>query len=294
MLQPVSASLLEHAVFSKQHFDREGLIVATQDDQPVGFAHAGFGPNETRTAIDTSLGTTHLLLIRGGQEDRVLADELLAASEEYLRSRGADVLYAGGIKPLNSFYLGLYGGSEIPGVLQSNRLLREACVRGGYRESATISILHCDLLTFRTPISPKTRQLRRQVKLQETVDPVADSWWDACIWGAQQRDRFELMDSRQQRSVASASFWDVQPLSAGWGVCTAGLFDLFVDSDWRRKGCATHLLGESFRLLKHRGVGTVEVQTMITNEAALSLYRKLGFFPVDEGTVFRKDSATVV
>ena len=102
------------------HFDRHGLIVATRDGLPVGFVHAGFGPNEDGTGLDTSMGTTHLLMMRSGYEDPHLADELLAASEDYLRSQGASVLYVGGIKPLNSFYLGLYGGSEIPGVLQSN------------------------------------------------------------------------------------------------------------------------------------------------------------------------------
>ena len=101
MLQPVSAPLLEHAVFSKMHFDRSGLIVATQDDVPIGFVHAGFGPNDQGTAIDTTFGTTHMLMLRAGHEDPKLVDELLAASEEYLRSRGATVTYVGGIKPLN-------------------------------------------------------------------------------------------------------------------------------------------------------------------------------------------------
>ena len=69
----------------------------------------------------------------------------------------------------------------------------------------------------------------------------------------------------------------------------AGLFDLTVDPEWRRRGCASYLLGEAFRLLKHRGVGTVEVQSMSTNQAAIELYGKLGFSLVDEGIVFRKN-----
>ena len=289
MLQPVSASLLEHAVFSKQHFDREGLIVATCSGQPIGFVHAGFGPNEAGTSLDTSTGTTHILLLRGAKDDPALSDRLLAASEDYLRSRGASVVYAGGINPLNSFYLGLYGGSEIPGVLQSNQLLCEACNRCGYGEIARVSILHCDLIQFRVPLSRKVRQLRRPMQILESVDLVPNTWWEACVWGTQQRDRFQLFDKGQQRIVATASFWDVQPLSTSWGICMAGLFDLTVDPEWRRRGCASYLLGEAFRLLKHRGVGTVEVQSMSTNQAAIELYGKLGFSLVDEGIVFRKN-----
>jgi len=285
----VSAPLLEHAVFSKMHFDRRGLIVATRDDMPVGFVHAGFGPNESGDALDTSLGTTHMLMLRAGHDDVALANDLLAASEDYLKEQGARVIYAGGIKPLNSFYLGLYGGSEIPGVLQSNKILSEACLQRGYSESAKVSILQCDLVRFRPSVSRKVRQLRRPTALGETLDPAASNWWDACVWGSQLRDRFELTDKATQKLIASASFWDVQPLSACWGVCTAGMCDLFVDLDWRRRGCATYLLGEAFRLLRRRGVGTVEAQTMSTNEAALAFYKQLGFIEVDHGVVFRKD-----
>jgi len=290
ILQPVSALLLEHAVFSKMHFDRNGLIVATRDDVPVGFVHAGFGPDESGATLDTSLGTTHMLMLRAGHEDLALADDLLAASEAYLRGRGARVIYAGGIKPLNSFYLGLYGGSEIPGVLQSNTLLCEACAVRGYSKTAQVSILQCDLVRFRPSVTRKVRQLHRSITLRETVDPIAANWWEACVWGSQQRDHFQLLDNASQQVIATTSFWDVQPLSASWGVCTSGLCDLYVEPDWRHRGCGTYLMGEVFRLLRRRGVGTVEAQTMSTNEGALAFYERLGFVEVDHGVIFRKDA----
>jgi len=88
-----------------------------------------------------------------------------------------------------------------------------------------------------------------------------------------------------------ASFWDIQPLSTSWGGCTAGLFDLYVEPDWRRRGAANYLLSEAFRKLHSRGVSNIEVQTMATNEAALALYGQLGFAEVDRGKVFRKDGS---
>ena len=68
ILQPVSAPMLEFAVFSKAHFDRNGLIVAERDGVPVGFAHAGFGPNEDGTGLDKSIGTTHMLMMKAGDQ----------------------------------------------------------------------------------------------------------------------------------------------------------------------------------------------------------------------------------
>lgn len=290
ILQPVSAPMLEFAVFSKAHFDRNGLIVATQEGQVVGFVHAGFGPNEDGSGIDRSMGTTHVLMTRAGHEDPALVDQLLEASEHYLRAAGAKVVYAGGIKPLNSFYLGLYGGSEIPGVLQSNLLLRDACIRRGYCECGQISILQTDLVRFRQPLSRKVRHMGRRVNFEETVDPVSRNWWEACVWGSQQRDCFRLLDRMTGQVIASSSFWDVQPLSACWGICTAGLFDLYVQPEWRRQGCASYLLSEAFRLLRRRGVATIETQTMAANSDAIAFYNSLDFIEVDRGFVFRQNS----
>jgi len=288
MLQPVSAPLLEHSVFSKMHFDRQGLIVATRDGVPIGFVHAGFGPNDDGSNIDTNMGTTLMLLVRSDANDPDLADQLLAASEEYLRSHGTTVFYAGGLKPLNSFYLGLYGGSEIPGVLHANHLLREACLRNGYVESAKVLIQHCDLVRYRPLVTRKVRQLKFSTRLEESCDPTTSNWWEACVWGSHQRDRFELIDKQENRSIASASFWDVQPLSMCWGICTAGMFDLVVEPDHRRMGCASFLMNEAFRILRRRGVATIEAQTMATNEAANAFYTQLGFSEVDHGLIYRK------
>jgi ribosomal protein S18 acetylase RimI-like enzyme len=291
LLQPVSAPLLEYGVFSKMHFDREGLIVATRDDQPCGFVHAGFGPSESGNELDTSMGTTHVLMVQGADQSQQLADELLGASEEYLRSRGAGVIYAGGINPLNSFYLGLYGGSEIPGVLQSDSILQNAVARGGYRELDRVRIMQCDLGRVRPPVSRELRAIKRTTQLVEKIDPPPKSWWEACVWGSLQRDVFSLLDKMQNRVVATASFWDMQPLSACWGMCTAGLSDLYVDPPLRRRGYASYLLGEAVRILRRRGVSTIEAQTMGANEAARAFYAKFGFTEIDHGVVFRKDAA---
>jgi ribosomal protein S18 acetylase RimI-like enzyme len=74
-------------------------------------------------------------------------------------------------------------------------------------------------------------------------------------------------------------------------MCTAGLSELYVDPPLRRRGYASYLLGEAVRILRRRGVSTVEAQTMGANEAARAFYTKFGFTEIDHGVVFRKDSA---
>lgn len=287
LLQPVSAPILEYFVFSKPYFDPAGLIVALQENVPIGFVHAGFGPNEAQTALDTDFGTTHLLMLRGDHHDIGLADELLNRSEGYLLDRGAKVLYGGGIRPLNGFYLGLYGGSEMPGVLTSDTNFGEACRRKNYREIDRVVILERELSTFRPPVSRDQRQLRREICFTEINNPPVKTWWEACTTGAFERICFSL--ERNNRSVADVWFWDVEPLSSCWNAPTAGMFDLHVPNDARRKGLATFLLSDSFERLRQRGIVRVEAQTMQHNAPAIALYKKLGFTQVDEGVVFRKE-----
>jgi ribosomal protein S18 acetylase RimI-like enzyme len=288
VMQPMSVGLFEQLVFSKPYFDREGLIVATKDNRPIGFAHAGFGPNETETALSTDLGTTYLLMLHSDHRDPAVADELLARSEAYQQDRGAKVIYGGGIQPLNGFYLGLYGGSELPGILATDAVFLDACRRNNYREIDQVLVLQRDLAQFRSVVSWEQRRLRRSAVLNEHYGPPAKTWWEACTTGAFERLEFSMQNSAQGQPLASVGFWDIEPLSTGWGAATAGMFDLQVATEARRQGLATFLLGDAFSRLRDRGIVLVEAQTMRGNTPALAMYQKLGFQTVDSGYVFRK------
>jgi ribosomal protein S18 acetylase RimI-like enzyme len=288
LMQPITAALLEQFVFSKSYFDPQGLIVALQGDSVVGFIHAGFGANEDESDLSYELGTTYQLMLHADHRHDSLADELLARGESYLRSRGAKVVYVGGIRPLNAFYLGLYGGSELPGVLAGDPLLHAAALRNGYREIDRVQILQMELNVYRAPISRTQRQLRREVSSSEIYCPAPTSRWDALTMGEFERLRFAISTGPNDTPLAAVDFWDIEPLSTRWNVATAGMFDLRVGRDRRRQGLATFLLGEAFQRLRSRGIVLVEAQTMQHNAPALALYAKLGFTKVDEGVVYRK------
>ncbi|HEX5472017.1 MAG TPA: GNAT family N-acetyltransferase [Lacipirellulaceae bacterium] len=287
-MQPVTASLLEQLVFSKPYFDPAGLIVVERDATVIGFAHAGFGANDEQNGISTDSGTTYQLLLRDELRDSALAADLLARAETYLRDRGAKVIYAGGVRPLNAFYLGLYGGSELPGILVGDTLFHEACRQSGYREIDRVLILQLDLVGFRAAVSRNQRLLRRELVCQEVPSPPNQSWWEACTTGAFERIRFMLTRPSSCEALADVWFWDIEPLSTSWGRPTAGMFDLNVSSEHRRKGLATLLLSEAFDRLRNRGILLVEAQTMQQNAPALALYSNLGFTNVDEGVIYRK------
>jgi ribosomal protein S18 acetylase RimI-like enzyme len=288
VMQPMSSGLFEQLVFSKPYFDHDGLILALQDGHPIGFAHAGFGPNEAEDALSTDMGTTYLLVLHTDHRDPALADELLMRSEAYLQERGAKVIYGGGIRPLNAFYLGLYGGSELPGILATDVVFLDTCRRNGYREIDQVLVLQRELAQFRMAVTWEQRRLRRSATCNELYGPPPKSWWEACTTGAFERLNLSMQNSASGQPLASVGFWDIEPLSTGWGAATAGMFDLHVSPEARRQGLATFLLGEAFNRLRSRGIVLVEAQTMRGNTPALAMYQKLGFQTVDSGYVFRK------
>lgn len=288
LAQPITPGVLELCVFSKQLFDPEGLLVAERDGQVVGFAHAGFGPDERGESVDTTLGTTHLLMLRADAQDDALADELIARSEAYQKSRGATVHYAGGIRPLDAFYLGLYGGSELPGVLETDTRQATHFERNGYSEAARVVVMQRELARFRFGGPRETRQIKRDTSVEQTFMPPPRHWWEACVTGGQDRLRFGLRQRSTGAEIAHVLFWDIEPLATAWGIPTVGMTDLWVDPAHRRKKAATHLLNEALRLMQRRGAAVVEAQTMAENSGALALYKETGFTTIDQGRVLRR------
>jgi ribosomal protein S18 acetylase RimI-like enzyme len=289
LMQPLSIDLLESLVLAKPYFDRNGLIIACDDGQPIGFGHAAFGPNDEENAISTRWGVVALVMVRANYQRRGIGAELVRQCEAYLTGRGAEVLYAGGIKPLNGFYLGLYGGSELPGVLDSASRAQQLFQRCGYKEIDRTIILHREMAGFRAPMDRQQIQIRRRSTLKVTNDPPPRSWWEACTYGPFDRVQFDLVENIGHIVVASATFWNLQPLAASWGVHASGLIELEVHPDHRRQGFATYILSEAFRHCAAQGVSLIEVQTMQNNTAARQLYeKKLGFTVVDQAAVYRK------
>ncbi len=288
LVQPTRPEELEVLVFAKQYFDRHGLIVAARDRHPVGFVHAGFGPCERGKDVEPDLGVTCMLMVHPDETGSPLGGELLAQSEVYLRERGAKVLYAGGIQPLNPFYLGLYGGSEAPGVLDSDAARQQLYREHGYQEIDRVRVLQCELGRFRPPVDRAQMRLRRSMQMLLIPDPPTESWWEASTWAVLQRVRFELVPRTGGAAVASATFWDIEPLATSWGLRAAGLVELEVEPSERRQGLATFLLAEALRQLHAQGIALVEAQVMQSNAAAQGLYNKLGFTEIDQGAVLRK------
>ena len=291
LYQPLSIDLLEQIVMSRLYFEPEGLILAWDDDRPVGMAHAGFGPSEEENWINTELGTTCVLLVRSDCDRQEVASGLLERTEAYLVERGTKVIYGGGIRPLNPYYLGLYGGSELPGILASDTLACETFTSHDYREIDRTVIFQCQLRNFHVAFNRRLMQIRRQMIVHTTVDPPWRNWWEGCTLGNFELTRFSLHPRLGGPPVAHALVRNIDQTGVFGGGRSAGLVELEVDPRHRRRGLVTFLLSEIIHQLGRHGITQLEVQTMRENSAALALYQRLGFQKVDEGIVFRKNAS---
>jgi len=292
-MQPMTVAHLEAGVFSKPYFDREGLILAVAGEQVVGFAHAAFAPSADHSSIDTSIGSTLLVVVAPHDHEDEIAAGLIARCEDYLRRRGARTILGGGSAEMTGFYLGLYGGADVPGILDSSGGMQRAFRAAGYEVADRIAVLRRPLAGFRPPVNRLQLAIRRATTLRVIDEPARRTWWEAATTTGIALRRYELRSSQEGPDGAapllgSATFWDMQTLAEAWGVSAVGLMNVTIEGPRRRQGLASYLIAEAMHDLSAEGVTRVEAQVSETNGPALKLFGKLGFQTDDHGTVFRK------
>jgi ribosomal protein S18 acetylase RimI-like enzyme len=285
-----NSSPLERFVFAKPYFDPDGLIVAEEGGVRVGFAHAAFGANDQESDLDRTSGVICLLAVRPSYRRRGIGSELLRRSEEYLRKAGAQSIFAGPMRPLNPFYLALYGGSEMPGFLESDQEAGPFLTRHGYRPWDNCLVFHRKLDQPINVADGRFPGIRRRYEVRALPQIPIGTWWQECVLGPLEPVEFRLEEIESGHPVARAAAWEMEGFSWRWNQPSVGVVDLAVREDLRRQGLAKFLLAQILRYLKDQYFGIVEIQTMERNEPAVKLYRGLGFEQVDIGHVYRREA----
>ncbi len=279
----ISRQLLDQMVLAKPYFDPTGLILAFDDGEPVGFVHASFGPDQVRGGIDYSTGVISQLRLVEDHGGDSTAHELLDRAVSYLQTRGAVTCFAGSRFPFAPFYLGLYGGSRIPGVPEEDEPMSTAMQRFGFVPGEAILIMQRSLQGYRPPINRTQMAIRRQYQVAAIVDPLLPNWWECCTFGWSEIYGFRVLRRGDQQVVGGVMLWEIQPLSNVWGRLTMGLVDLEIAQEQRQQGLATFLIGETFRHLTQQGVASVEVQIRESDQGAMRVAQKMGFEIISRG-----------
>lgn len=283
--QTMFLTQMETCVLSKPFFDPAGLIVATNGESLLGYVHCGFAPNKDRSDLDHERGIICLLLTVDGPQQEEVCNQLIDRAEQYLVSRGSKMVLTGTDFPYSPFYLGLYGGSNVPGILTENQPVIEVLESRGYQHKLRILVMQRSLHDFRAVLDRKQTSIRRSYRIEQDQDPLSSNWWEACTLGNTNRCVFHLIDRRTNQIRGNISYWDMEPLARNWGVRAMGLFDLSIDREARQAGLGTFLVGESLRHMQQQAINLVEAQVADDNLAALNLFEKMGFEANDTGAV---------
>jgi ribosomal protein S18 acetylase RimI-like enzyme len=290
-VRPVRVHELDTHALGTVIFESAGLIVAESDKRIVGFVHAGFGPELPVDAtapfrLGHKLGTIAMLVVEPGFDDPGLVRGLLDVAEGYLRARGAKVVYAGGLFPLNPFYWGLYGGSEGSGVLSGHDVFHRGLRERGYEPVGATVLLQADLDTPE-PRDPRATLVRRHAQAEFVEDALPSNWWEGMALAEFDVTDARLLTKSDGTELARAATWEMRGFGREDGRSRLGLIRVEVPPEHRRKGYARFLLSEIFRRARAGSIGFVDVQAAATNEPALALYASLGFTPIDQCTLYR-------
>ncbi len=284
-----NSSPLERHAYSKPYFDPAGLIVALDGSTRVGFAHSGFGPNPREAALNYAAGVVCLVAVRPTHRRHGIGTELMDRSIAYLRSKGARTVYAGPMRPYAPFYLGLYGGSDMPGFLASDEAAQPFLEYQGFRACDTCLIFQRRLDTQVNIADGRFANIRKRFHVRMVPRSGIGTWWQEAVLGPMEPLEFRLEEASTGRMVARAEVWEMEGFSYRWNTHSAGILSLQVREDVRRQGLAKFLLMHILRYLQEQYFGIVEIQAMERNQDAVKLFRTLGFEQIDFGRLYRME-----
>ncbi len=278
----------ETLVFSQPYFRRDGLIFAVDGDTMIGFIHAGFGASDDESTLSLERGAICALGVRPDNRKEGVGRELVKRAEEFLQSQGATGITAGASPPHNPFYLGIYGGSQPSGFLETDMSVKPFFESLGYQD-AEQHLVYQRNLESSDPMNMKLMQNRRKLKMAIRV-PSQDSvtWWWTCRFGRLDSLMFQLSDKSSGEAVATVGVIGLDLYRAKWNRQAVGLTNLWVKESERGKGYGQTLLIEVCRRLRDERVTTAEIHAPADNEAMNGAAKAAGFRHVDTGHVFKK------
>lgn len=284
----LDADSLETVVFAQPYFDREGLILAIDGDQVVGFIHAGFRATADEEHLAFDEGVIYAVIVAVSHRRQGIGRELVRRAETYLQSRGATSLFAGPAAPRDGFYFGIYGGSQPAGFLESDPLAAPFLTAVGYTPFQRRLIYQRSLEERGDPVGLRLMSVRRATKLGACPPASPPTWWSTTRTGRLDSLTLSLLPKAGGPPVAEVTVVGLDHYMATWQQRAIGLLDLHVPEANRRKGYAQALLVEVCRRVKTDLITLVESHVVEGNEAGIQALKSAGFEHVDTGVVYHR------
>ena len=212
---------------------------------------------------------------------------LLKQANEFLRAAGVVAPEVGGFRPVNPYGFGLYGGSDVPGLLESDRDVT-AFLRRRHEVVRSIDVLQLELGKELPRLDDnRLPTLRRGVRIMSETFPLASSDWHAATQGMVVAYRYEMVDGATNQPLGSALAWDMELFTLTWRKRAFGVAELEIDPARRHAGYGKLLMHSICRHLQDNKVAVVEAQSDAADAPWLGLLAGVGFRRIDVGHVYR-------
>jgi ribosomal protein S18 acetylase RimI-like enzyme len=210
------------------------------------------------------------------------------ACEAYLRHAGAEAIFAGPHRPLDPFYLGLYGGSEAGGFLGSDPAAEAFFRRLGYDVSQTTLVFQRSLKLPLKVVDTRFVGHRQHFDVRVAPPRSGGQWWQECVFNVVEPLEFYLEEKTSGTVAARTLAWEMEGFAQRWSQPAVGLVDVHVEAPWRGRGLGKYLLTLLLRHIQEQFFEIAELHVAEENEIGIALSQSLGFQQVDTGRVFKK------
>ncbi len=274
------------ANFAQQYFDPRGLIVAMDGERQVGFAHAGFGCDDSGNALDRSRGVICAVLVHPNYRRQGIGRELVRRAECYLRELGATEITAGPAPQRDPFYCGLYGGAQPVGFLESDPNAAPFFGKLGYQAGDQFVVTQRSM-DDRDPVNFRLSMIRRKWELAIADRPDPCPWWWSVRFGRLDGIYCVLVPKGGGQPVASLTVVGLDLYARVWNEQAIGICDLWVKETQRRQGFGQTLLVEVIKRLRQETISCVTANVPANDESAFAVFKSAGFVPIDRGVVYQ-------
>lgn len=272
--------------YSQPYFDRDGLIVACHDNQPVGFVHAGFGCSADGNSLDKAQGVICAVLVHPDFRRQGIGRELVSRASRYLRERGAQTIDAGPAPRRDPFYFGLYGGPRPAGFLESDAAAAPFFQALNFQPAEQYQITSRQM-SDRDPVNFRLTTIRRKWELALVDSPDPCPWWWSCRYGRLDALFCVLVPRSGGQPVASITVVGLDTYMSSWHEQAIGFADLWVDDQHRREGFGQTLIVEVIKKLRQETITRVTANVRADDTASVAVFQSAGFNEIDRGVVYR-------
>jgi GNAT superfamily N-acetyltransferase len=278
---------------AQPYFDRNGLIVACEGAQIVGFVHSGFGcTSEISDDCSKSTGVICAIVVHPQYRGQGIGRSLMTLAEDYLRERGATEFVAGPSYGRDPFFFGLYGGAQPSGFLESDPAAAPFLDTLGYTPVEKHAIYQCDASNYRGPSSFGLANLRRKTALEIADRPEKPDWWWATRAARLDSLHFTLAPKDGGAPLATVSVLGLDLYIQRWQERSVGLLGLETHDSERTVECGQLLLCETVRRLRQELVTRIEIHAHQADTETVAIIESSGFEQVDAGVVYARDAQT--